>query len=333
VEEFPRISWKTVNISSRYNLINLDNDKIMFWSRSFKRLMVSASQDLTRNVWLNMATIIIIVIALFTVSVSLAIDAVGSYTLKTFQDKIDISIKFKDDAAEEKILNLKSDLENLSEVKTVNYVSKEQALINFKEAHVEDEYINQSIEELGDNPLFAVLNVKTNSLEQYETVDNYISGNNNYAPIIKKIDYKENKEVIDNFSGALKNVHNGINGLTILFVIISILIAFNTIRLAMYSHRVEIEIMRLVGASNWYIKFPFIVEGAAFGVLGAVITMLLSYLLAITLSLRIEKIFPGFYIYDYFVNNAFALFGGLILAGAGMGVLSSLIAIRRYLKG
>lgn len=279
-----------------------------------------------------MATIIIIVIALFTVSVSLAIDAVGSYTLQSFQNKIDVSIQFQDDASEEKILDLKKDLESMSEVKSVTYVSKDEALRNFQEAHKDEQYINDSIEELGENPLFAVLNVKTQMLDQYEIIDNYISSNDNYKSIIKKVDYKENKTVIDNFSKALNNVRNSISGLTLLFVLISILIAFNTIRLAMYSHRVEIEIMRLVGASNWYIKLPFIIEGAIFGALGCAVTLIFSYILSISFSARIENIFPGFYLNDYFANNFLEISGVLFLIGVGMGVVSSLIAIRRYLK-
>ena len=304
----------------------------MLWSRSFKRLMNSAFQDLTRNVWLNMATVVIIVIALFTVSVSLAINAVGNYTLQSFQNKIDISIQFQDDAGEEKILNLKKDLESMPEVKSVTYVSKDQALAEFKETHKDEEYINQSIEELGDNPLFAVLNVKTNKLEQCKKVDDYANGNENYKSIIKKIDYKENKAVIDNFSNALDNIRKGIGALTLLFVAISILIAFNTIRLAMYSHRVEIEIMRLVGASNRYIKLPFIIEGAIFGAIGCVVTLLLAYVLSVSLSVRLEQIFPGFYLYDYFLGNFWSVSGVLFLIGAGMGIISSFIAIRRYLK-
>lgn len=305
---------------------------MMFWNRSFKRLANSAFQDLTRNVWLNMATVVIIVIALFTVSVSLVIDAVGGHTLQTFQNKIDISIQFQDDAGEEKILNLKKDLESMPEVKSVVYVSKDQALADFKAAHAGEEYISQSIEELGENPLFAVLNVKTQSLDQYAAVDGYVKGNENYQTIIKKVDYKENEAVISSFSTALGNVRRGISALTFLFVIISILIAFNTIRLAMYSHRVEIEIMRLVGASNWYIKMPFVIEGAIFGVIGCIVTLFFTYLLAFSLSVRVEQIFSGFYLYDYFLGNFWSIGGTLLLIGVGMGIVSSFIAIRRYLR-
>ncbi len=305
---------------------------MMFWNRSFKRLTNSALQDLTRNIWLNMATVVIIVIALFTISVSLVIDAVGEHTLQSFQNKIDISIQFQDDASEEKILNLKNDLEAMPEVKSVVYVSKEQALEEFKAAHAGEEYISQSIEELGENPLFAVLNVKTQSLDQYATVDSYVKSNENYQSVIKKVDYKENEAVINSFSNALNNVRNGINGLTFLFVVISILIAFNTIRLAMYSHRVEIEIMRLVGASNWYIKLPFIIEGAIFGVIGCAATLFLTYLLSVSLSVKVEQVFSDFYLYDYFVGNFWSITCILLLIGVGMGIVSSFIAIRRYLR-
>lgn len=296
-----------------------------------RRLSVAAVQDLRRNVWLNMATVLIIVISLFTVAVSLAIDAVGKYAIKSFQDKIDISIQFKGDASEDKILKLKSDLEGLSEVKNATYVSKEEALENFKETHKDEKYI-ESIEELGENPLLPVLNVKTQNLDQYETVDNYISDNGNYTAIINKIDYKENRGVITSFSKTLANIQFGINVLIFIFVLISVMIAFNTIRLAMYSHRTEIEIMRLVGASNWYIKMPFVMQGAVLGVLGAVFTMGLAQLLSATLSSRLAGVMPGFDLHSYLLQNWLSIFFTLLFIGVGMGVISSFIAIRRYLK-
>ncbi|MCK4525004.1 MAG: hypothetical protein KAU07_01020, partial [Candidatus Andersenbacteria bacterium] len=82
-----------------------------------KRITISALKDLSRNLWLNMATVIIIVIALFTITIMFAVDAVGNHALDTLQEKIDISIQFKDDADEVKILELKKDLENLEEIK------------------------------------------------------------------------------------------------------------------------------------------------------------------------------------------------------------------------
>lgn len=296
-----------------------------------KRLSLAALQDLRRNVWLNMATVLIIVISLFTVAVSLAIDAAGKYAIKSFQDKIDISIQLKGDASEDKILKLKSDLESLAEVKNVTYISKDEALQNFKETHKDEKYI-ESIEELGENPLLAVLNVKTQNLDQYESVDKYITDNGNYAAIINKIDYKENKGVISSFSKTLANIQFGINVLILIFVVISVMIAFNTIRLAMYSHRTEIEIMRLVGASNWYIKMPFVIQGAILGAGGAIFTVIIAQILSAALSARLAGVMPGFDLHAYLLQNWFTVFITLLFIGMGMGVISSFIAIRRYLK-
>lgn len=303
----------------------------MFINKS-KRILVAALRDLSRNIWLNVATIIIIVIALFTVATMLAVDKIGSYALATLQDKIDISVQFKDDADEGKILEFKQDLEDLTEVKSVEYISKEQALIDFQETHRENEYIGQSIEELGENPLFAVLNIKAKTLNQYRTIDDYVNDNENYQGIIESVNFKENEKAIDNFSGILKTVKDGIFGLTALFILISILIAFNTIRLAMYAHRMEIEIMRLVGASNWFIKMPFIVEGAVFGILGCVITFIFIFPIVMYISPKVAQFLPGFDLQNYLMSDFLKIATLLLFSGIALGVVSSLIAIRRYLK-
>ena len=303
----------------------------MFFNRT-KRIAVTALKDLTRNIWLNIATIIIIVIALFTVITMLAVDKVGNYALNALQEKIDISIQFKDDADEEKIMEFKKDIEALEEVRSIEYISKEQALINFKETHRDNEYIKQSLKELGGNPLFAVLNIKAKSLGQYGAIDSYVNNNENYKDIIENVNFKENEKAINNFSGILKAVKEGMLGLTALFILISIMIAFNTIRLAMYAHRMEIEIMRLVGASNWFIKMPFVIEGAIFGIVGCVITLAFVSPIIMYISPKVSQFLPGFDLQNYFMDDLPRIAALLLFSGVALGVISSLIAIRRYLK-
>lgn len=297
-----------------------------------KRVAISAFQDLSRNIWLNVTTIVIIVVSLFMIATMLAIDAVGNHTIKMLQEKIDISIQIKDDVEESKILELKKDLEAMEEVKSTEYVSKDQALINFKEKHRDNEYINQSLEELGDNPLFAVLNIKANALEQYKIIDEYINNNENYKDIITKVNFKENEKAIENFSNILKTIKDGIFALAILFVFVSISVSFSTIRLAMYAHKKEIEIMRLIGASNWYIRMPFIIEGAVFGVAGCALAIVSIFPIIVYISPKISQFLPDFSLYDYFMSNLFNLTVLLLAIGMGLGVVGSFIAIRRYLK-
>ncbi|MCK5490353.1 MAG: ABC transporter permease [Candidatus Pacebacteria bacterium] len=298
-----------------------------------KRVTVTAFKDLVRNVWLNLATIIIIVIALFTITTMLAIDKVGNHALLSLQNQIDISVQFKGDANEEKILEFKKDLEQREEINAVEYISKEQALITFQDAHREEGFIEESIEELGENPLFAILNIKANEISQYGIINEYIINNNNYKDIVEKVNYKKNEKALNTLSGMLKSVKDGIMVLTILFVLISILIVFNTIRLAMYSHKKEIEIMRLVGASNWYIRMPFIIEGAILGLVGCVLTLAIISPAAVYISPRIMVILPEFDLYWYFMNNFVNVSLLLLLVASGMGIFGSFVAIRRYLKG
>ena len=110
------------------------------------------------------------------------------------------------------------------------------------------------------------------------------------------------------------------------------MIAFNTIRLAMYAHKIEIEIMRLVGASNWFIKTPFIVEGAVFGIIGCAITLAFIFPIVMYISPKVSQFLPGFDLQNYFMSDFPKIAGVLLLSGIALGVISSLIAIRRYLK-
>ncbi len=302
------------------------------FKNKIKRLFASAFKDLLRNIWLNVATVIILVISLFTIATMLAVDAIGNHAILALQEKIDITIQFKDDADEAKILEFKKDLEERGEVKSVEYVSKEEALKNFKEVHKDNESINQSLIELGENPLFAVLNVKAKSLDQYKSIDEYVTGNKNYEGIIEKVNFKENEKAINNFSSVLEGVKFWIKVLGILFIVMSIMVAFNTIRLAMYAHKKEIEIMRLVGASNWYIRMPFIIEGVIFGIVSCVLAIVLIYFAVMYVSPQISKFIPGFYLNGYFLSNIYNVTLLLLASGVGLGVLSSIIAIRRYLK-
>lgn len=297
-----------------------------------KRLLISAFNDLLRNIWLNVATVIIMVISLFTVTVMLAVDAIGNHALQALKEKIDITVQFKDNADEGKILELKKDLEARSDINKVEYISKEQALANFKDAHKDDSYINDSLTELGDNPLFAVLNVKADELYQYKDIDNFVVGNENYKDVIEKVNFKENETAINNFSNILGAIKEGILALSVLFVLIGVMVAFNTIRLAMYAHKTEIEIMRLVGAGNWYIRMPFIIEGIVFGAVACAVAIALMFPAVSYVSPKIAQFIPGFDLNNYFIGNLYNITLLLLSMGIGIGVISSVIAIRRYLK-
>ena len=301
-------------------------------SNKLRKIIASGCKDFRRNSWLSVATIVVITITLFTINTLVVINFLSETVLANLQEKIDITVQFKGGTAEDKIFDFKDKLEGMAEVKNVGYTSQEKAMENFKKAHKDDEKFLQSIKELGNNPLFASLNIKAHQLDQYAQIDRFISESDESQSIIEKVNYQENQKPIDNFSNLIETVRKMIIFMAIIFSFLAVLITFNTIRLAMYSHRREIEIMRLVGATNWYIKMPFVVEGIILGILGCFATLTITYFLVTFISPRVVNFLPGVDLAVYFKSNLLMIILLQLAAGIFLGTVSSLIAIRKYLK-
>lgn len=249
----------------------------------------------------------------------------------SIQDKIDISVYFKSDTPEDEILNIKQSLESLSEVKSIDYVSRDKALEIFKETHKEDKIITQALIELGANPLVASLNIKARRPDQYASIAQYLSAPN-LSRYVENMSYSKNQIVIDRLTAIIHNVNRGGLALTILMALVAGLVVFNTIRLAIYSNRDEIGIMRAVGASNTLVRGPYVVGGIIAGIVAAVASIIIAAPLAYVVSPYLKVFIPGLDIFNYFYTNIFRLLGYQLIFGIGIASLSSFIAVRRYLK-
>jgi cell division transport system permease protein len=254
----------------------------------------------------------------------------SSFLMDSLEKKFDISVYFKEDSMETEILKTKDLLLELPEVKSVAYVSQDQALEIFKEKHKDNETINQALVEAGDNPFLASLNVRAGSVSNYETINKFLQ-NARFESLIDKVDYYQRKPVIESFYYLIDNLQKTGLVLTLVLAFIAFSITFVTIRLAIYSASEEIGIMRLVGADNWFIRGPFLVQGVICGLLAFLISLILFLALSYSLSPKILYLTSGFNLFQYFIGNFFTVFALQILSGAGLGVFSSLIAIRRYL--
>lgn len=312
----------------------------MLWTK-IKRLFRAGAINFWRNRLVSFTTIFVSVIALFVVGSLVFSNVILSNTLTQLENKVDISVYFKTSAAEPDILSLKSSLEKLDEVKEVKYISKEQALEDFKNRHQDNALITQSLAELDENPLGAALNVKAKNPSQYESISRFLEGDSElvsssqagvFSAIIDKVNYRQNKQVIErlvSIIGASRKIGFGV---TVALAIIAILVTFNTIRLAIYTARDEISVMRLVGASNTRVRGPFVVEGIIHGLLASVITMALFFPLTYWLGPKTENFFGGLNIFDYYFSHWFSIFGILLLTGIILGIISAAIAVRKYLR-
>ena len=254
-----------------------------------KRIIKWGVKGFIRNGWLSVATISVMTFTLIVIATLLMLNIITSAVLKNIQEKIDISVYFKQEAKEEDILIVKSQLEKLTEVKEVEYVSREEALKRFKERHKDNPYLIEGLQELEENPLEASLNIKAQQPSQYETISKFLEGIY-YQNIIDKIDYRQNKEIIDKLSSIITNIKLIGLILTGVLILIVVLVTFNAIRIAIYSSREEIKIMKLVGASDWFIRSQFIVEGVIYGFISSLSTLAILYPVCCLFSPKLSRL-------------------------------------------
>lgn len=287
-------------------------------------------QNFWRNGWLSTATVAVMVIALFMFFGVRIFDVVMTQALASIQNKIDISVYFQTNAPEDEILKIKRALESLAEVKKVEYISRDQALDLFKEKHKNDSPVAQALQQIGENPLSASLNIKAPRPDQYAAIKAYLSADA-FTPFIQPIADQQNQLVIDRLNKIINTSKKAGFAITAFLSLVAGLVAFNTIRLAIYSNREEIGIMRLVGASNAYIRGPYLVEGALYGIMAAVLSILLALPILTLISPHMD-IIPDVNLMAYFWEHFAGILGYQLLFGIALGTISSFIAIRRYLK-
>lgn len=296
----------------------------------FKKIVQYGFNNFKRNSLLSFATISIFTLTLFVLFSLLSFSVLTTALVDILKDKVDVSVYFQIDAPEERILKIKESLFSLSDIKEIEYISREEALFRFKERHQDNDVIIQALKELGTNPLQPALNIKTLNLSSYKVMSDFLS-REEFSDIIEKVNYTENKQMIDKIESIISAVRKTGFGITLFLGIIAVLVTFNTIRLAIYSSREEIGIMRLVGASNWYIRGPFIFEGVLYGAISSILTIMITYPVLVYVSPKISN-FTQLNMLEYFNANFWNFFLILIGTGIALGVIGSFIAIRRYLK-
>lgn len=300
-----------------------------------KRVIRSGYRNFMRSGFTSFASVLIMTITLIVITSLIFVQVALQSSLESIKNQVDVTVYFTQTAEEVDIKEIESAVTKIPEVASVEYVSREEALINFRAKHAKDHLTLQALDELDDNPLGASLNIKAKDPSQYEAISKYFAQetilSKQALTIIDKIDYYQNKLVIDRLTAIIAGAKTLGFALSLLFVIISIMITFNTIRLIIYMSREEISVMRLVGANNKYIRGPFMVSGMLVGVFSSLITILLFWPVSFWLGNKMTD-FLGVDLWNYYLHNLFQIFLILLVSGVIIGGISSLFAIRRYLK-
>ena len=306
----------------------------MFWT-DLKRIARSGLKNFIRNGTVAWASVLVITITLSVLTGLIFFQAVLNYSLTEIQDKVDVTVYFTTEASEDKVFEIKTSLESLPEVSQVTYESADEALAKFKERHSNDYLTLQALEELSDNPLGASLNIKAGQTSQYESIikffeDDSALGKQN-ENLIEKINYNQNKVIIDRLTSIIDGARTLGFLITLILAFVSVLITYNTVRLAIFISREEISIMKLVGASPRYIRGPFVIEGIICGVIASLVTLILFYPVSLWLGTKMTT-FLGLNLFDYYLSHLGEILLIIIFSGVFLGAISSFFAIRKYLK-
>jgi len=299
----------------------------------FCRTLKFALQGFFRNFWLSLVTVIILVLTLFSITLVAGVNVIAERAIESVQEKVDVSVYFKSDVSEEEVLNVRYRVEELSQVETVSYVSEEEALATFKERHADDPIILDSIELLDDNPLGATLIIKASSIDDYPLILAVLDSAA-YADLIQDRNYDDNQEVISRLSTLSTRIERIGIIISGIFVVIAVLIIFNTIRINIYTHREEIGIMKLVGATNWFVRAPFLVESIMYAFFAVAISLAILYPLLGVIAPQVDNFFQGynFDLINYFDSNFWQIVGWQLGFAILLSFLSSSIAIGKYLR-
>ncbi|MDQ3014761.1 MAG: ABC transporter permease [bacterium] len=307
----------------------------MLWTNT-KRVIRAGFINFWRNGFVSLSSILVMVITLFVLGSLMFAGVLLNGALIEIKDKVDINVYFVTEAKEDDIFSIKTSLETLPEVAAVTYSSREDVLAAFKQRHENDQFTLQALDELQENPLGALLNIKAKEPSQYAGIVKFLESrsvsNRDGLPIIDNINYNDNKTAIDRLTKMIEGGERIGLVLMVLLVLISIMITFNTIRLAIYISREEISVMRLVGASAKYIRGPFVIIGIMYGVFAALITALLFLPATYYLGQATTSFFTGINVYSYYISHFGQVFLILVAAGAMIGAVSSYLAVRRYLS-
>ncbi|TSC66282.1 MAG: cell division transport system permease protein [Candidatus Doudnabacteria bacterium Gr01-1014_77] len=295
------------------------------------RVIKTGMTNFYRNFWLSATATLIMIITLAILTLTLVSFNITRVAIQNIQERVDISVYFKAQVSEQQILDIQGELQQLPEIASVKYVSAADALASFREKHSDNQLIQDSLGQLTDNPLPPTLQVKAKNLNDYPKIAEELS-KVEYSAFIDKVNFQDNRSVIERLSRILSAVKRLGVSMAVVFCFIAILVIFNTIRLTIFNRREEVEIMKLVGATNWYIRWPFIIESIMYALAASIITILFTIPIFNYLLPRLNSYLGTNLTNDTWGFNLWIIFAIQLVTALILGIISSTIAIRRYLR-
>ncbi|MEK7105297.1 MAG: permease-like cell division protein FtsX [Patescibacteria group bacterium] len=297
------------------------------------RIIHFALQSFWRNIWLSIITVTILVLTLLIVNVLLVMNVLGQTAVTAVESKIDVSVSFAPETNEEVIAGARGYLMSLPQVKDARQLTPDEVLADFRDKNANKPEVLASLDEVGGNPFGAQLIVSAYDPADFPFILEALE-NPEYKQYIQDKDYQSHESIISAINHTIERVRIGGIILGAFFIFITILIVFNTIRVAIYTHREEIGIMRLVGASAAFVRGPFLVEAIiyTFVALGLIIAIVYPILGVVDPWLAKFFVSTPPNLLGYFNHNFLMIFGAEFVGLTMVTLLSTAYAMRRYLR-
>jgi cell division transport system permease protein len=299
---------------------------------SFLRILKFSLQDISRNVWLSFITVTILILTMLSINTMLVLRVISDNAVYAIKEKIDLSLYLETDASEAEIMELKNEISSMDMVKSVNYISKQNALEFFRERNKDNPEILQAVLELGKNPLSPSLLIVPENVDMIpDLIEQLRAVNSN---IIESRDFSDNSMLLEKINNITDKINDVGFIIIIIFVATSLLVVYNSIKVAIYTHKKEIEIMKLVGASNLFVYLPFLFSSIIYTLIATLIIISMSFPLLGILQPYLEVFFVDYNInvVSYFANNFWMIFGLQFLGISLINVIASYLAVNKYSK-
>ncbi|PIV45724.1 MAG: hypothetical protein COX88_00380 [Candidatus Nealsonbacteria bacterium CG_4_10_14_0_2_um_filter_35_20] len=298
--------------------------------KTIKKIFQSGLNNFRRQGSLTLATLFVIFIAVILGSSLFMFKGAVSFLTAELQEKVDLSVFFKENTSRSEIFKLEQKLTQFPEVKKVEYISPETAYKSFVETHENDPYL-KALEAIEINPFLASIHIQAHSASQYGVISIFLK-QPEFQDIIYEVNDSKRAVIIERLSAFTSNVNTLGIGLIISLGLMAVLVTFNTLRLTIFSQKEEIGIMRLVGAKDSFIQGPFLVQGVLCGFFAALLSFILFYGTLFFVRGQLQDLFLGFNLFEFFQTNLLAIISLQLTIGIGLGLISSIFAIRKYLK-
>lgn len=261
------------------------------------------------------------------------LNIVADQAVQAVEEKINIDIYFKPEVDEQDVITAQVWLQSIPEVKSVRYVSRDEALEKFKASHANNPNIAAALAELTDNPLPASLVIQAYALQDYAVITQQFEASQ-YDTLVQDKNFSDHQLVIERLSSIIRRLYQGALVVSLIFIIISVIMMFNTVRVAIYAHREELGIMKLVGATNWFVRAPFILEGLVYALVSSSIAMVLLWITMAAATPYVNNFFTGynFSLSLFFQEHFWYIFAFQVVVSIVLAVGSSMLSIGRYLR-